>query len=150
MDAVELAVLDLDELVVLDETFVVVLLDEVDAVLELVTVEVSEVVSLIRRYDFTGQRRGSFEYTMFSGVNDDKVHADALYRLLRGLECRVNLIRFHKIPDSPLEPSPAPVMQRFMERLNNHGITCTIRASRGEDIYAACGLLAGKHKEKEK
>lgn len=111
---------------------------------------VSEVVSLIRRYDFTGQRRVSFEYTMFSGVNDDKVHADALYRLLRGLECRVNLIRFHKIPDSPLEPSPAPVMQRFMERLNNHGITCTIRASRGEDIYAACGLLAGKHKEKEK
>ena len=110
---------------------------------------VSEVVSLIRRYDFTGQRRVSFEYTMFSGVNDDKVHADALYRLLRGLECRVNLIRFHKIPDSPLEPSPAPVMQRFMERLNNHGITCTIRASRGEDIYAACGLLAGKHKEKE-
>ena len=74
--------------------------------------------------------------------------ADALYRLLRGLECRVNLIRFHKIPDSPYEPSPAPVMQRFMERLNSHGITCTIRASRGEDIEAACGLLAGKHKDR--
>ncbi len=107
-----------------------------------------EVVRLVRKYDFSGQRRVSFEYTMFSGINDDKVHADALYRLLRGLECRVNLIRFHKIPDSPYEPSPAPVMQRFMERLNNHGITCTIRASRGEDIEAACGLLAGKHKDR--
>ena len=102
------------------------------------------VVDLIKQYDFTGQRRVSFEYTMFDGWNDDKRHADALIRMLRGLECRVNLIRFHKIPDFPYECSPQSRMEAFRDRLNSNGITCTIRASRGEDILAACGMLAGK------
>ena len=102
------------------------------------------VVELIKQYDFTGQRRVSFEYTMFDGWNDDKRHADALIRLLRGLECRVNLIRFHKIPDFPYDCSPQARMEAFRDRLSSNGITCTIRASRGEDILAACGLLAGK------
>lgn len=106
------------------------------------------VIDLLHEYDFTGQRRVSFEYTMFSGLNDDKRHADALFRLLKGLECRVNLIRFHKIPDAPFEPSPRIVMEKFRDRLSNHGITCTIRASRGEDIMAACGMLAGEHRKK--
>lgn len=106
---------------------------------------VQEVIEMIREYDFTGQRRVSFEYTMFAGLNDDKRHADALIRLLRGLECRVNLIRFHKIPDAPFETTPQIIMERFRDRLSNHGITCTIRASRGEDILAACGMLAGEH-----
>jgi len=105
-----------------------------------------DVVSLIKEYDFTGQRRVSFEYTMFSGWNDDKYHADAIVRLLRGLECRVNLIRFHKIPDFEFTTSPDAVMERFRERLEAGGLTATIRTSRGEDIYAACGLLAGSHK----
>ena len=105
---------------------------------------IEEVVSLIRKYDFSGQRRVSFEYTMFAGWNDDKKCADALIRLLKGLECRVNLIRFHKIPDFPYGTSSDAVMEAFRDRLNNNGITCTIRASRGEDIFAACGLLAGK------
>ena len=109
---------------------------------------VQDVIDLIREYDFTGQRRVSFEYTMFAGLNDDKRHADALIRLLRGLECRVNLIRFHKIPDAPFEASPQIIMENFRDRLSNHGITCTIRASRGEDILAACGMLAGEHKGK--
>ena len=109
---------------------------------------IEKVIDLLHEYDFTGQRRVSFEYTMFSGLNDDKRHADALIRLLGGLECRVNLIRFHKIPDAPFEPSPQIVMERFRDRLSNHGITCTIRASRGEDIMAACGMLAGEHKKK--
>ena len=74
-----------------------------------------------------------------------KRHADALIRLLSGLECRVNLIRFHRIPDFPYGTSSAPVMEAFRDRLSAHGITCTIRASRGEDILAACGLLAGMH-----
>ena len=107
--------------------------------------QLADIVRLIRQYDFSGQRRVSFEYIMFSGFNDSKRHADALIRLLRGLECRVNLIRFHKIPDFPYETSPAPVMEAFRDRLDAHGITCTIRASRGEDILAACGMLAGKH-----
>ena len=105
---------------------------------------IEEVVALVKQYDFTGQRRVSFEYTMFAGFNDSKRHADALVRLLSGLECRVNLIRFHKIPDFPYESSSEVVMEAFRDRLNAHGLTCTIRASRGEDIFAACGLLAGK------
>ena len=105
---------------------------------------IEDVIALIRKYDFTGQRRVSFEYTMFAGVNDTKAHADALVRLLRGLECRVNLIRFHAIPDSPLATSPRERIELFKTRLCNAGITTTLRASRGEDIMAACGLLAGK------
>lgn len=110
---------------------------------------IEDVLALIRQYDFTGQRRVSFEYTMFAGFNDDKRHADALSRLLRGLECRVNLIRFHKIPDFPYDCPATPVMEAFRDRLNRQGVTTTIRASRGEDILAACGMLAGKHNEKK-
>ena len=106
-----------------------------------------DIVALLRQYDFTGQRRVSFEYTMFAGWNDDKRHADALIRLLSGLECRVNLIRFHKIPDFPYDCSPAVRMEEFRDRLNKHGIVCTIRASRGEDILAACGMLAGRRSQ---
>lgn len=104
-----------------------------------------DVIELIRQYDFSGQRRVSFEYTMFAGFNDDKVHADALIRLLKGIECRVNLIRFHKIPDFPHDTASDSSMEAFRDRLNNNGILCTIRSSRGEDILAACGMLAGKH-----
>lgn len=120
--------------------------------LEMMPVEkawpIEDIVRLLKGYGFSGQRRVSFEYIMFAGLNDSKRHADALTRLLSGLECRVNLIRFHKIPDSPFEPSPLPVMEMFRDRLSAHGVTCTIRASRGEDIMAACGMLAGRHKDK--
>jgi 23S rRNA (adenine2503-C2)-methyltransferase len=104
-----------------------------------------DVVRLIRKYDFSGQRRVSFEYIMFSGLNDTKRHEDALIRLLRGLECRVNLIRFHRIPDFPYDCASDAAMEAFRDRLNNHQILCTIRSSRGEDILAACGMLAGQH-----
>lgn len=106
---------------------------------------IEDVIRLIKQYDFSGQRRVSFEYTMFAGVNDTKRHEDALIRLLGGLECRVNLIRFHQIPDFPYITTSDRVMENFRDRLNAHGITCTIRASRGEDILAACGMLAGQH-----
>jgi len=105
----------------------------------------SDVIALLRQYDFSGQRRVSFEYTMFAGHNDTPRHADALLRLLKGLECRVNLIRFHRIPDFPYETSSQQAMEAFRDRLARGGITATIRASRGEDILAACGLLAGLH-----
>ena len=110
--------------------------------------DIREVLDLIRQYDFTGQRRVSFEYTMFAGFNDDKRHADALIRLLRGLECRVNLIRFHQIPDFPYRCATDQAMEAFRDRLNNHQILCTIRSSRGEDILAACGMLAGQLSER--
>ncbi len=106
---------------------------------------ITEVVRLIKQYDFTGQRRVSFEYTIFSGWNDTPRHAEGLLKLLRGLECRVNLIRFHAIPDFPYTTASAQAMEAFRERLEKGGLTATIRASRGEDIFAACGLLAGKH-----
>ena len=106
-----------------------------------------DIVAMLRQYDFSGQRRVSFEYTMFAGWNDDKRHADALIRLLGGLECRVNLIRFHKIPDFPYDCAPAVRMEEFRDRLNKHGLVCTIRASRGEDILAACGMLAGQRSQ---
>lgn len=106
---------------------------------------IQDVIDLIKQYDFSGQRRVSFEYTMFSGFNDTKTHADALVRMLHGLECRMNLIRFHKIPDFPYETSPDVIIENFKNRLNNSGIMTTVRASRGEDILAACGMLAGQH-----
>ena len=108
---------------------------------------IQEVIDLIKRYDFSGQRRVSFEYTMFAGFNDTKAHADALIRMLKGLECRMNLIRFHKIPDFPYETSAPVIIENFKQRLNNSGLMTTVRASRGEDILAACGMLAGQHKE---
>lgn len=106
--------------------------------------DITQVVELLRQYDFTGQRRVSFEYIMFAGWNDTPRHAAALVRLLRGLECRINLIRFHSIPDFPLAPSRLPAIESFKAGLNASGITTTLRASRGEDVMAACGLLAGK------
>lgn len=109
---------------------------------------IQEVIDLIKQYDFTGQRRVSFEYTMFAGFNDTKAHADALIRMLKGLECRMNLIRFHKIPDFPYETSPDVIIENFKNRLNNSGLMTTVRASRGEDILAACGMLAGQHNPK--
>jgi len=103
---------------------------------------IAEVVKVIRSYDFSHQRRISFEYTVFKGVNDTAEHVKELARLLGGLGCRINLIRFHPIPDSPWE-SPSPVeMVRLRNALSAKGFITTIRASRGEDIRAACGLLS--------
>lgn len=109
---------------------------------------IADVVSLLKEYDWGGQRRISFEYTMFGGLNDDAPHAQELVRLLKGLRCRVNLIRFHASPDTPYRTSSPERMNAFRDYLNNHGVLCTIRASRGEDIMAACGLLAGKESGK--
>ena len=106
-------------------------------------------LKIIRRYDFTGQRRVSFEYIMFKGLTDTPRHADAMVSLLKGLECRVNLIRFHDIGDTEYIPSDMKTVQAFEDRLNNAGITATLRASRGQDIEAACGMLSGKEKNNQ-
>ena len=107
---------------------------------------IADIISLLKKYNWFGQRRISFEYTMFKGLNDDIAHAAELVRLLKGLRCRVNLIRFHASPEMPYKTSDERSMTAFEDYLNAHGVTCTIRASRGEDIMAACGLLAGKKK----
>lgn len=93
------------------------------------------------------QRRLSFEYILFKGVNDSLSHADALLRLLKGLNCRVNLIRFHEIPDTSLSGVDEVQMKAFRSYLTAHGLFATVRASRGEDIFAACGLLSTASQE---
>ena len=101
-----------------------------------------EMIDLLKTYDFTHQRRLSFEYIMFDGVNDTMEHARELLRLLNGMECRMNLIRFHAIPNVDLKGSPDDQILKFRNYLTTHGLFSTIRASRGQDIYAACGLLS--------
>ena len=133
----------------------------------------TEMLDLLRQYDWTGQRRLSFEYTVFGGLNDSNRHARELVRLLQGLECRVNMIRWHRIAPLPASPrggdgasgrqeeTQVPPrgdlegglsfheanetrMAAFRDYLTHRGIRCTIRASRGQDIDAACGLLNTK------
>ncbi len=105
---------------------------------------IEDIVALLRRYDWSHQRRLSFEYTMFNGVNDSTLFAKEIVRLLTGLDCRVNLIRYHRIPDLELDESPQTKMTAFRDYLTRHGLYTTIRASRGQDIDAACGLLTTK------
>lgn len=105
---------------------------------------ITSVIKMLKSYDFSHQRRLSFEYIMWKGVNDDIDSAKALVTLINGLDCRVNLIRYHKLPGVDLEPATEERMIMFRNYLNSHGIIATIRASRGEDIMAACGMLAGK------
>lgn len=105
---------------------------------------VSEVIETLKKYNWRGQRRVSFEYIVFDGFNHSKRHVDQMAKLLNGLICRVNLIRFHQIPDSPLATTNEENLQIFKEQLEAKGITTTIRASRGQDIDAACGLLSTK------
>lgn len=105
---------------------------------------ISDIMALLRQFDWSGQRRLSLEYTVFKGVNDDARHALALARMVKGIPLRVNLIRFHQTPRFEGQPADEAAMVRFRDILNEHGVTATIRASRGEDIYAACGMLAGK------
>ena len=108
-----------------------------------------EVLREIRSWEFGRQRRVSFEYILFKGFNDSPRHINELSRILHGIRCRINLIRFHPIPGTPLESPDEETIQRFREGLNNKGITTTIRASRGQDIWAACGLLSTKRLIKE-
>lgn len=105
---------------------------------------VKEIFALLHEYDFAHQRRLSVEYIMWRGVNDSLADAERLAKLIKGTSARVNLIRFHAIPGVDLQTSTPRVMEAFRDRLNELGVTATIRASRGEDIMAACGMLAGK------
>jgi len=110
---------------------------------------ITDVVELLRNYDFSKQRRLSFEYIVFKGLNDSLVYAKELVKLLRGLDCRINLIRFHAIPGVDLEGVDMERMVQFRDYLTSHGLFTTIRASRGEDIFAACGMLSTAKQEKE-
>lgn len=106
-----------------------------------------DIVEMLRNYDFSHQRRLSFEYIVFGGVNDSPMHAREIIKLLKGLDCRVNLIRFHQIPGVDLHGADDSRMEAFRDYLTGHGVFTTIRASRGQDIYAACGLLSTARKD---
>ena len=118
---------------------------------------IAEVVSLLKQYDWSHQRRVSFEYICWAGMNDTPRHAKELLRLLKGLNCRINLIRFHEGVEEikPSEtntkrfkPSNEKQMEWFRDYLTDHGLTTTIRRSRGEDILAACGMLVNALQQK--
>lgn len=107
---------------------------------------ITEVVALLKQYDWSHQRRVSFEYICWHGQNDTIRHAKELLRLLKGLNCRINLIRFHAgVEDIKNErrfpASDEKQMEWCRDYLTQNGLTTTIRRSRGEDILAACGML---------
>jgi 23S rRNA (adenine2503-C2)-methyltransferase len=106
------------------------------------TNNLKELLDKIRRFDFNRQRRVSFEYILFKGINDTQSHIKELAKILNGIKCRINIIRFHHIPGSEFESPDTEATIRFKEALNTKGILTTIRSSRGEDINAACGLLS--------
>ncbi len=109
-----------------------------------------DILKEVKSFDFGRQRRVSFEYIMFKDYNDTKKHVDELAKILHGIKCRINLIRFHPIPDTSLLGSDMKTIFKFQDGLKKKGITTTIRASRGEDIFAACGLLSTKELVKQK
>ncbi len=106
------------------------------------TSTIKEILGIIRKFDFNNQRRISFEYILFDGMNDTPAHIKELARILNGIKCRINIIRFHHIPGSGFRSPDNNAIIKFKEALNTKGILTTIRASRGEDIGAACGLLS--------
>lgn len=101
----------------------------------------SDVVALLKQHDWQHQRRVSFEYICWYNQNDAIRHAKELVRLLKGLPCRMNLIRFHSGVDQAFASSDEKQMEWLRDYLSDNGITTTIRRSRGEDILAACGML---------
>lgn len=107
---------------------------------------INDIISEIKRHDIGRQRRISFEYIVFGGINDSPKHVKELARILNGINCRINLIRFHAIPNTQLTGTNEKRLQEFKEALIDKGIITTIRASRGQDIDAACGLLSTKEK----
>lgn len=110
---------------------------------------IHDVVELLKQYDFSHQRRISFEYIVFGGVNDSMLHAREIVKLVNGLDCRINLIRFHSIPNVDLHGADDQKMESLRDYLTAHGVFTTIRASRGQDIFAACGLLSTAKKNHE-
>jgi 23S rRNA (adenine2503-C2)-methyltransferase len=106
------------------------------------TNSVKEILDIIRNFEINSQRRISFEYILFKGMNDTPLHIKELARILNGIKCRINIIRFHPIPGSEFVSPDLGTTINFKEALNAKGILTTIRSSRGVDIQAACGLLS--------
>jgi 23S rRNA (adenine2503-C2)-methyltransferase len=106
---------------------------------------ITDIVKTLKKYDWSHQRRLSFEYILFEDLNDSYRHIDGISKLLKGLFCRVNIINFHENPESNFKPSNEEKLEYFRDKLNDKGLIATVRQSRGKDIMAACGLLAGEN-----
>ncbi len=105
---------------------------------------IEKVVETLKAYKFDRNRRLSFEYILFKDINDSQRHVNQIARLLNGLRCRINIMRFHEIPGTSLKGTDEDALQKFKDKLQKMGLIATVRASRGEDIMAACGLLSTK------
>ena len=107
----------------------------------------SELMAAAHDYIDTNERSKkhvTIEYVMLGGVNDTNQHAHELVRLLEGLPCKVNLIPFNPFEFAEFERSPADRIEQFAKIISSDGIVCTTRKTRGDDIDAACGQLAGQ------
>lgn len=111
--------------------------------------QLSEIIDVLKGFEINNQRRISFEYILFKDINDTPLHIKELARILNGIKCRINIIRFHKIPGSDFYSPDIGATNKFKDALNAKGILTTVRASRGEDIQAACGLLSTLDQNKE-
>lgn len=105
---------------------------------------IKDVIESINKFDLGKYRRLSIEYIVFGGLNDTPKHVKEMARLLNKTRCRINLIRFHPVPNAPLPPTDEAKLLEFQKGLSGKGIVTTIRSSRGLDIDAACGLLSTK------
>lgn len=108
-----------------------------------------DVLDVIKSYPKEKHRRISFEYIVFGGLNHSSSHVKELARVLQGISCRINLIRYHSIPDNNLKPPAESELMQFKKSLEQKGFTTTVRKSRGQDIQAACGMLASGLLKKE-
>lgn len=112
---------------------------------------IRELLDACRRYvDREGRRKITFEYVMLKGINDSPQHAKALVKMLQGIPSKVNLIPFNPFPQSRYERSEQATIDRFRDVLHVTGMTTITRRTRGEDIDAACGQLAGKVNDRTK
>lgn len=102
----------------------------------------SELMQALRDYPLPRRRRITIEYTLIDGVNDTDAHADRLVRLLAGLPVKVNLIPMNDVDGSGLHSSPPERVAAFQARVAGYGVSCFVRARRGDEVSAACGQLA--------
>ncbi len=110
---------------------------------------IAELMEACKRYQSRRPRSSiTFEYTLMKGVNDSEAQARALVKLLRKVPSKLNLIPFNPFPGTEFERSEPEAIERFQRIVYNAGIVTTLRRTRGEDIDAACGQLAGKVKDR--
>jgi 23S rRNA (adenine2503-C2)-methyltransferase len=109
---------------------------------------IRELLDACKAYAGEGRRRVTFEYVMLAGVNDSDAHARRLVRCLEGVPAKINLIPFNSFPATRYRRSPGKRIQRFFEILNQAGVVTITRRTRGDDIDAACGQLAGQFQDR--